>query len=452
MSALTVIKFYCDDEIKRIPMNRSLGELTYDELCVIVQRVWKSKLSTDINNLILKYVDDEGDQICLESDIDISHALTFSTCLKVHVYDKETIPVNSKSLISNLTLEKKSLESIKKIVKNSRDTLNKIIEQLDKVNVDTAEVEDKNEKELKPLSNAELSEFLGDQNDTNKNEAEDVTSTPAVVDQTVSTAPPAVEASTNSNVAAAPPVDQTQTQSSTQYQGSLVQTPNSIHPSQPPSSNFTQPATTSQLSQAPPSSSITSQTYASPTTTYPPQQSTQNNNTTTSSTISATGNQSSYQKTNSYSSNMSTQPVSQTSNTSTNMYASAPPPAYGSYATTNTKYGSTTASNTAPPPTSVPYPPSSNAPSTTNPSPYQRYPQTPTYATSNMSGASVPPPPQGGAYGTPQGMQNPYGYASSPYGTASSTAYGTNPYSNSYNSNQNTYSRPNNTYGQNKYY
>jgi len=32
MSALTVIKFYCDDEIKRIPMNRSLGELTYDIL------------------------------------------------------------------------------------------------------------------------------------------------------------------------------------------------------------------------------------------------------------------------------------------------------------------------------------------------------------------------------------------------------------------------------------
>jgi len=30
MSALTVIKFYCDDEIKRIPMNRTLGELTYD--------------------------------------------------------------------------------------------------------------------------------------------------------------------------------------------------------------------------------------------------------------------------------------------------------------------------------------------------------------------------------------------------------------------------------------
>jgi len=29
MSQLTVIKFYCDDEIRRVPMNRSLGELTY---------------------------------------------------------------------------------------------------------------------------------------------------------------------------------------------------------------------------------------------------------------------------------------------------------------------------------------------------------------------------------------------------------------------------------------
>jgi len=114
MSQLTVIKFYCDDEIRRVPMNRSLGELTYkifnkfnkyeiifrknfnnsylkkkkkkkknsyDELCLIVQRIWKSKLSSDINNLVLKYVDDEGDQICLESDNDVNHALSFSSCL-----------------------------------------------------------------------------------------------------------------------------------------------------------------------------------------------------------------------------------------------------------------------------------------------------------------------------------------------------------------------------------
>jgi len=32
MSQLTVIKFYCDDEIRRVPMNRSLGELTYENV------------------------------------------------------------------------------------------------------------------------------------------------------------------------------------------------------------------------------------------------------------------------------------------------------------------------------------------------------------------------------------------------------------------------------------
>jgi len=445
MSALTVIKFYCDDEIKRIPMNRSLGELTYDELCVIVQRVWKSKLSTDINNLVLKYVDDEGDQICLESDIDVTHALGFSSCLKVHVYDKETIPVDSKSAISNLTLEEKSLESIKKVVKNSRDTLNKLLEQLEKVKVEQSS-EAPAEKEIKPLSNAELNEFLGEQDNTTKTNVEEPEPVSAPVDQTISSAPPAVD--TTNNVPAAPPAaDQTNLQSAGTHQGSVVQTPNSMHPtltSQP--SSYNQTAPTSQLNQTQPASSMSGQTYASPSTVYPPQ-------TSQATATSSMNGPTPYQKTNSYSSNISNQPVSQASTTSTNMYASAPPPSYGTYAsTTSAPYGSTTAATSAPPPTSSANPYATTATtSASNSSSYQRYPQTPTYGSGSMSGSSVPPPPQNNSYGNQQqNMQKPYGNSpyGAPYGGSAST-YGTNPY-NSYSSPaQNSYSRPNNGYGQN---
>jgi len=437
MSALTVIKFYCDDEIKRIPMNRTLGELTYDELCVIVQRVWKSKLSTDVNNLVLKYVDDEGDQICLESDNDVNHALSFSSCLKVHVYDKETIPVNLKSAISNLTLEKKSLEAIKKVVQNSRDTLNKLLEQLEKVKVEESSAP--TAKEIKPLSNAELNEFLGEQDDTTKTTVEEIEPTPAPVDQTLSSAPPAVD-TTNTTPAAPLATDQTNLQSAGTQQGSLVQTPNSIHPtltSQP--STYNQ-STSSQLNQTQPTGSMSGQTYASPSTAYPSQ-------TSQSASTPSMGGPTPYQKTNSYSSNMSNQPVSQASTTSTGMYASAPPPTYGTYAsTTSAPYGSTTAATSAPPPTSSANPYAQTSTSTTsNSSSYQRYPQTPTYG----SGSSVPPPPQNSSsYGN---QQKPYGNSpyGAPYGGTSSSTYGNNPY-NAYNSPaQNAYSRPNNGYGQN---
>jgi len=96
--------------------------------------------------------------------------LLFIIYRKVHVYDKETIPVNLKSAISNLTLEKKSLEAIKKVVQNSRDTLNKLLEQLEKVKVEESSAP--TAKEIKPLSNAELNEFLGEQDDTTKTTVE----------------------------------------------------------------------------------------------------------------------------------------------------------------------------------------------------------------------------------------------------------------------------------------
>jgi hypothetical protein len=491
MSQLTVIKFYCDDEIRRVPMNRSLGELTYDELCVIVQRIWKSKLSSDINNLILKYVDDEGDQICLENDNDVNHALSFSSCLKIHIYDKETIPVNSTSLIPNLSLEEKSLESIKNVVKSSRDTLNKIIEQLEKIKVETPTI-NKSEKEIKPLSDDELNEFLGDQNNAINSNTEDITTTPAVADQNISSGPLSSNINTNT-------VTSTTDQST--HQSSVVQTPNSIQPtgtaSQPPvPSTYNQISNTPQLSQPSNTNNLNTQNYPSSTTPY---QANQNTSQTNTNSMGTSGNQPPYQKTNSYSSNMNSQATNQASNTSSGMYASAPPPTYGSsysattpnsqygsttttsqYGTTTTttttnasQYGSSTATSVPPPTSSSQYPPpssssqypppTSSATSTTNqypptsstpatnPSLYQRYPQTPTYNNSSMPGSSVPPPPQGSTYSN-QSVQKLYSYNNPPYGQTNSTTYGNSPYG-AYNNNQtqNSYSRPSG-YGQNNSY
>jgi PB1 domain len=51
----------------------------------MLSRLFKHKMdSTD--SAVFKYVDDEGDLVCLESDTDLAHALTLNTIFKVHIY------------------------------------------------------------------------------------------------------------------------------------------------------------------------------------------------------------------------------------------------------------------------------------------------------------------------------------------------------------------------------
>jgi hypothetical protein len=72
------------DDMRRIPiLNR---ELTYDELCIMMHRLFRSRLSSNADNMVLRYRDDEGDLISLTDDLDISHAATLSPVLRIVVY------------------------------------------------------------------------------------------------------------------------------------------------------------------------------------------------------------------------------------------------------------------------------------------------------------------------------------------------------------------------------
>ena len=97
-------------EIRRVPMSRLPGELTFDEvmlpyihtcqvvclrltsswtarkqkLCIMLHRLFKPHLSS-VGNICMKYEDEDKDLIILDSDIDISHALSLSNVLKVYV-------------------------------------------------------------------------------------------------------------------------------------------------------------------------------------------------------------------------------------------------------------------------------------------------------------------------------------------------------------------------------
>ncbi|KAG0044878.1 hypothetical protein BGZ83_009838 [Gryganskiella cystojenkinii] len=66
---------------------------TLNELCFMVQRLFRADLSSDLDNLILRYEDEDGDLITILDDTDISHAISLSSLLKLTVNDKVTDPV-----------------------------------------------------------------------------------------------------------------------------------------------------------------------------------------------------------------------------------------------------------------------------------------------------------------------------------------------------------------------
>ncbi|KAI8338482.1 PB1 domain-containing protein [Chlamydoabsidia padenii] len=80
-----VIKCRYGKDIRRLTINQAP---TYDELCLMMTRIFKLPSSEDIT---LKYTDNENDLISLLDDNDITHAVSQSSLLKVTVIDNVCI-------------------------------------------------------------------------------------------------------------------------------------------------------------------------------------------------------------------------------------------------------------------------------------------------------------------------------------------------------------------------
>ncbi|KAF9437132.1 hypothetical protein BGZ76_001842 [Entomortierella beljakovae] len=85
-----IVKFKCAGTNLRVPIAQVP---TFNELCFIVQRLFRPELSADLDNLVLRYEDDDGDLITIREDTDISHAISLSNIVKLTVNDKVTHPV-----------------------------------------------------------------------------------------------------------------------------------------------------------------------------------------------------------------------------------------------------------------------------------------------------------------------------------------------------------------------
>ncbi|KAF9903733.1 hypothetical protein BX616_001550 [Lobosporangium transversale] len=81
-----IIKFKCAGTNLRVPI---VQVPTYNELCFMAQRLFRSELSTDLDNFVFRYEDEDGDLITIQDDADISHALSLSNLLKLTVNGKD---------------------------------------------------------------------------------------------------------------------------------------------------------------------------------------------------------------------------------------------------------------------------------------------------------------------------------------------------------------------------
>ncbi|KAJ1968433.1 hypothetical protein H4R35_006428, partial [Dimargaris xerosporica] len=83
------IKCKCQDETRRLfpPF-----ELDYVRLCQFLHQEFRSRLSPDLKNLMVRYVDDEGDLVTMKGNQDLERALRFGHLLRLSIYDRYRCP------------------------------------------------------------------------------------------------------------------------------------------------------------------------------------------------------------------------------------------------------------------------------------------------------------------------------------------------------------------------
>ncbi|KAI8078719.1 uncharacterized protein BX664DRAFT_342547 [Halteromyces radiatus] len=142
-----VIKCRFGKDIRRLTINQAP---TYDELCLMMCRIFKLPNTEDIT---LKYTDNENDLISLIDDNDITHAISQSNLLKVTILDKASLDTVAPGVLpEDLRLQLTSL----------RDSLDSILRYVpDTKSGGSQAPQPAIDPKYKPLSSAELDESNG---------------------------------------------------------------------------------------------------------------------------------------------------------------------------------------------------------------------------------------------------------------------------------------------------
>lgn len=115
-----IIKVQLGDDVRRIPIHNDA--ITYDELVLMMQRVFRGKLSST-DEITIKYKDEDGDLITIFDSSDLAFAVQYSRVLKL------TIILNNSENVTKQ--EPPQLSHMKKELRRLRDQVNFLLDSLE---------------------------------------------------------------------------------------------------------------------------------------------------------------------------------------------------------------------------------------------------------------------------------------------------------------------------------
>lgn len=129
-----IVKAQFQDDIRRIPITND--EITYDELILMMQRLFKLQSDDEIH---LKYKDDDNDLISIIDDNDLSFAIQYSRVLKLRLFvnennKKQKDSSNSGAQICNSSINSNTDGPLKSL-NNYIDICHELIEIRNRCNV-----------------------------------------------------------------------------------------------------------------------------------------------------------------------------------------------------------------------------------------------------------------------------------------------------------------------------
>ena len=113
-----IIKASVGDDIRRIPILND--DLTYDELILMMQRVFRGVLETN-EELVLKYKDEDGDLVSLTDTNDLSHAINYSRVLRLTILKQNAAANETSNLVDT---------EVVKELRNIRDKVNHLLDKV----------------------------------------------------------------------------------------------------------------------------------------------------------------------------------------------------------------------------------------------------------------------------------------------------------------------------------
>ncbi|KAL5106363.1 Protein TFG [Taenia crassiceps] len=124
-----VIKAQLGDDLRRILIHNE--ELTYDELILMMQRVFKPKLDS-LESFMIKYKDEDDEYVTIAEEFDLSYAIRQYKTLRLKLVVPQTTELPADDVVCNGNIGyRPEVESFFAEVKRLREDINKLSEKFD---------------------------------------------------------------------------------------------------------------------------------------------------------------------------------------------------------------------------------------------------------------------------------------------------------------------------------